>query len=557
MEKKSARLGDILISMNEINNKQLNEAISEQETLDIKLGEILIERGYTTELSVIRALSQQTGIEWINLDNYAINIDAAKKISEKLARRTCSIPVDIAGNKLLVVMNDPLNIINIEDIELESSMKVEAAFGLKSQIIETIDKFMSSRNTELAAKEVKASNNIEEASAASSTDSAINSSPVVKLINSLISHAVKSDASDIHMEPFENMVRIRFRIDGDLHEILNIDIVSHSAMVTRVKVMANLNIAEKRLPQDGRIEMDVDSTEIDLRISIMPTVYGEKIVIRILNRGSFLKTKNELGFTKENIKLFDTIIEAPHGMILVAGPTGSGKTTTMYAYLNELNKITKNIITVEDPVEYKIEGINQVQINPKIGLTFANGLRSILRQDPDIIMIGEIRDSETAEIAVRAAITGHLVISTIHTNDAPSTVVRLQDMGISSYLIAASLKGILAQRLVKRICSNCSIEYLSSEADMDILELKEETMLYRGVGCPKCYNTGYRGRIAIHEILKMDKEMSDVIYRGGSVEELAALAESKGMKLLKENCRILVLDGITTVDEYSQVIFKM
>lgn len=557
MNKKFARLGDILISRKEITQEQLNESVAQQELSNNKLGEILIQKGYVTELSLVKALSQQAGIEVINLNDYAINIEATKRISEKLARRTNSIPIDIVDNKLLVAMADPLNIFDMEDIELESNMKLEVVFALNSQIIEAIDKYMISRNTELAAKEIILITTDEVSLTSTSEDDYVNNSPVVKLINSLIKQAIKNDASDIHIEPFENKIRIRFRIDGEMHEILNISNNSHSAIVTRVKVMAGLNIAEKRLPQDGRIEMDVDSTAIDMRISILPTVYGEKIVIRILNRESYLKTKKELGFTTSNLKIFDSIIESPNGIILITGPTGSGKTTTMYAYLNELNKINKNIITVEDPVEYKIDGINQLQVNTKIGLTFANGLRSILRQDPDIIMIGEIRDTETAEIAVRAAITGHLVISTIHTNDAPSTIIRLQDMGIKTYLISASLKGILAQRLVKKICSNCKTKYHVGETEKNLLEIKNEMVLYKGAGCPKCYFTGYRGRIAIHEVMKVDKTISQIIYNGGSIEELTAAAVNNGMSTLKENCRKLVIEGITTIDEYSQVIFKI
>ncbi|MGD9567350.1 MAG: GspE/PulE family protein [Sedimentibacter sp.] len=556
MNKKSLRLGDILISRKEITQEQLNESIAELASSNCKLGELLIQKNYVTELNVVEALSQQTGIEVINLDNYAINTEATKKISEKLARRTNSIPINIIDNKLLVAMSDPLNIFDMEDIELESNLKLEVVFAIKSQIIEAIDKYMCSRNTELAAKEIIL--NTDEVSLTNtSEDDYVKNSPVVRLIDSLIKQALRNGASDIHIEPFESKIRIRFRIDGELHEILNISINSHSAIVTRVKVMAGMNIAEKRLPQDGRIEMIIDSNAIDMRISVLPTVYGEKIVIRLLNRVSFLKTKKELGFTDNNLKIFDSVIESPNGIILVTGTTGCGKTTTMYAYLNELNKINKNIITVEDPVEYKIEGINQVQVNPKTGLTFANGLRSILRQDPDIIMIGEIRDTETAEIAVRAAITGHLVISTLHTNDAPSTIIRLQDMGIKTYLISASLKGILAQRLVKKICSNCKVKYQAGEAEKNLLELKNDVSLYKGRGCPKCYFTGYRGRIAIHEVMKVDKTICDIIYKGGSVEELKKAAVSNGMITLKENCRKLVMDGITTIDEYSQVIFKI
>ena len=560
MNKHSARLGEILILNKEITEEQLHEALLEQKTSNDKLGAILIRNGYTDESNVMKSLSYQTGIEIINLDDCIINVEAARKISEKLARRTVSIPLQTVVDKLLVAMADPLNLSDVENIELESGMKIEAAFALKSQVIEAIDKYMSSRNTEQAANEIVKGINIDinETSINNlSNDDYVNNSPVVKLINSLIKQALKMDASDIHIEPFEDRIRVRLRIDGDLHEILTVPIKSHSAIATRIKVMAGMNIAEKRLPQDGRIEMAVDSAAVDMRISVLPSAYGEKIVMRILNRGNFLKSKNELGFTEENMKIFDSIIASPNGIILVSGPTNSGKTTTLYTYLNELNKINKNIITVEDPVEYKIDGINQVQVNSKIGLSFATGLRSILRQDPDIIMIGEIRDEETAEIAVRAAITGHLVISTIHTNDAPSTVVRLQDIGIKPFLTAASLRGVIAQRLVKKICANCKKSYEPSEYEKSLLEINNNVLLYKGTGCPKCYNSGYRGRIAIHEVMKVDKNIRNLIYMGCSADELNKAAVNNGMKTLKDNCRQLVLEGVTTVEEYSQVVYKL
>jgi type IV pilus assembly protein PilB len=558
MNRNSSRLGELLISNNEITLDQLDDALDEQASSNEKLGNILIKKGYISEADVLKSLYAQTGIPFINLDNLTVNKEAARIISEKLARRTNSIPVQFSGDKLLVAMMDPLNIFDIEDIELEAGMKVEASFATKSQITESIDKFMSSRNTELAASEITSNLSSEiETSGDKSEDEYINNSPVVKLVNSLVEQALKMKASDIHIEPLMDKVRVRFRIDGDLHETLEIPIKSHSAIVTRIKVMAGMNISEKRLPQDGRIEMNVDSAAIDMRISVLPTVYGEKIVLRILNRNNFLKSKFELGLTNENLEKFDSIMECPNGIILVAGPTGSGKTTTLYAYLNELNKINKNIITVEDPVEYKIYGINQLQANSKIGLSFASGLRSILRQDPDIIMIGEIRDEETAEIAVRAAITGHLVISTIHTNDAPSAIIRLQDMGIKTFLVAASLRGVISQRLVKKICPNCKEEYLSSSFENNLLELNDSVVLCKGAGCSKCYNTGFSGRIGIHEAMKVDQNMRNIIYNGGSTDELMYEAIKNGMTTLKDNCRQLVLEGITSVEEYSQVIYKL
>lgn len=558
MNGNSSRLGELLLSNNEINPEQLDEALKEQTSSHEKLGSILIKNGYISEADVLKCLSCQTGIRFINLDSMTVSKDAARIISENLARRISAIPVEVYGDKLLVAMMDPLNILDVEDIELESGMKVDPVFAMKSQITEAIDKFMSSRSTELAAMEIINDLSLENESAIDkSEDEYINNSPVVRLVNSIIEQALKMEASDIHIEPLGDKIRVRFRIDGELHDTLEIPNKSHSAIVTRVKIMAGMNIAEKRLPQDGRLEMKLDSAAIDMRISVLPTVYGEKIVLRILNRGNFLKSKFELGFTGENLKTVDTIMQCPNGMILIAGPTGSGKTTTLYAYLNELNKINKNIITVEDPVEYKIQGINQVQVNHKINLSFAAGLRSILRQDPDIIMIGEIRDEETAEIAVRAAITGHLVISTIHTNDAPSAVIRLQDMGVKPFLVAASLRGVISQRLVKKICTNCKEEYMSSSLENNLLELESSVVLYKGTGCPKCYNTGYSGRIGIHEVMKVDQNMRNIIYKGGSTDELCEKAVKNGMSTLNDNCKRLVLEGITSVEEYSQVVYKL
>jgi len=461
-------------------------------------------------------------------------------------------------DKILIAMDDPLNIFHIEDIEAETGKKVEIVLACKSQIIESIEKYMGRRNAEKAAED------FEKERFAAAEDAgedeniiSINNSPVVRLIDSLISQALKMGASDIHIEPMENSIRVRVRVDGDLQEILTPSKHTQSAIVTRVKIIAGMNIAEKRLPQDGRIEMKIDDKVVDIRISVLPTVYGEKIVMRILDRDNFLKTKEELGFTKSNMENFNSLLDVTNGIILAAGPTGSGKTTTLYAALYELNKLNKNIITIEDPVEYKIEGINQVQVNTKAGLLFSTGLRSILRQDPNIIMVGEIRDEVTAEIAVRAAITGHMVISTIHTNDAVSTIMRLKDMGIKAYLIAASLRGIVAQRLVKKVCTNCKEEYMANEVEKKLLGIKIDTKLQRGRGCPKCYYTGYSGRTAIHEILKIDKVIRDAIQNEKSNDEITALAEGSGMKTLKDNCRELVLSGVTTIEEFSQVIYKM
>ncbi len=556
---KTARLGDILLQNKEITQEQLNEALKLQKGSGKKLGEILINNGFVSEKVVLNTLSAQLGIEIVNLDNFNINIEATRLISERLAKRVNAIPLKVVNDKIYVAMSEPLNIFDIEDIEIESGKKAEILLASKAQIKYAIEKYMGRRSAEKAVEDFNRENLANEDFDAidEETDINVSNSPVVRLINSLIRQALKMGASDIHIEPLENRIRVRVRIDGDLQEILTPSKHTQSALVTRVKIIAGMNIAEKRLPQDGRIEIKIDDSAVDLRISVLPTVHGEKIVMRLLDRGNFLKTKKELGFTPENMDIFDTILEAPNGVILVTGPTGSGKTTTLYAALNELNKLNKNIITVEDPVEYKIEGINQVQVNNKAGLLFSTGLRSILRQDPDIIMVGEIRDEETAEIAVRAAITGHLVISTLHTNDAPSTIMRLQDMGIKPFLIAASVRGIVAQRLVKRVCTNCKEEYKASDIEKSLLGVDGDITLKRGTGCPKCFNSGYSGRIAIHEILKVDKVVREAIQDGKSIDEISKAAEKGGMKTLKENCRELVLSGITTIEEYSQVVYKL
>jgi type IV pilus assembly protein PilB len=556
---KTAKLGDILLQKKEITREQLNEALKSQAGSGKKLGEILIEKGFLNETTVMRTLSEQLGLDIVNLDNYHVNIDATKLISERLAKRTNSIPIKIINDRIIVAMSEPLNIFDIEDIEMESGKKAEIVLSTKSQINNAIEKYMGRRSAEKAVEDFNKENLLYDDIDAidEETDINVSNSPVVRLINSLIRQALKMGASDIHIEPLENRVRVRVRVDGDLQEILTPSKHTQSAIVTRVKIMGGMNIAEKRIPQDGRIELKIDDTVVDLRISVLPTVYGEKIVMRLLDRGNFLKSKKELGFTPGNMELFDTILNSPNGVILVTGPTGSGKTTTLYAALNELNKMNRNIITVEDPVEYKIEGINQVQVNTKAGLLFSTGLRSILRQDPDIIMVGEIRDEETAEIAVRAAITGHLVISTIHTNDAPSTIMRLQDMGIKPFLISASVRGIVAQRLVKRVCANCRTEYEANDIEKSLLEVEGNLTLQRGRGCPKCYNTGYSGRIAIHEILKVDKAVREAIQSGKNIDEITRAAEKGGMKTLKDNCRELVLSGVTTTEEYSQIVYKL
>jgi len=455
-------------------------------------------------------------------------------------------------------MYDPLNIFAIEDIEIATGLKIKPVLAPKKDIMGAIDQYFGKQTAEKAVEDfVKQYNEGRETSLDEETLEAIKNAPVVRLVNSIIKQALKSRASDIHIEPLEDTLRIRFRIDGQLQEIMSPSKNTLSAIVTRIKIIAGLNIAEKRQPQDGRVQMEIDGRNIDLRISILPTVHGEKIVIRLLDSANALLTKEQLGFTEENLKLFNSILDIPNGIILVTGPTGSGKSTTLYSILNDFNTINTNIVTVEDPVEYKLDGVNQVQVNIKAKLTFANGLRSILRQDPDIIMIGEIRDAETAEIAVRAAITGHIVLSTIHTNDAPSTIMRLVDMGIKPFLITTSVKGIVAQRLAREICNGCKTSYTITPEEKDILGVDEDIILYRGEGCQKCYNTGYKGRTAVNEIMKVTGTIRNLVDKDATTDEIREAALKEGMVSLRENCRQLVLKGVTTVEEMLRVAYTL
>lgn len=558
--RKDLRLDDILLDSGKITKEQLETAINKQKSSkNKKLVEVLIELGYVTEEDILDLLNQHLDIPIVDLFNYHIDPKIIALVPENIARKYNLIPVDIDDGELLVVINDPFNIFAIDDIKLLTGMKIKIALSSSYSINKMINKYYTREGTKKAIEEFEEnflSSNIDDIDENELSD--VNSAPVVRFVNSIIGQAVNMRASDIHIEPYENDIRIRFRLDGDLQEILKLSKKSHLAIVTRIKIMGRMDIAERRLPQDGRLEMEVEGRIIDMRISSLPTVYGEKIVIRLLDRDNFYYKKEDLGFSNENLRLFNTIIKQPYGIILVTGPTGSGKTTTLYTILKELNKEEKNIITVEDPVEYKIYGINQVQVNAKAGLTFANGLRSILRQDPDIIMVGEIRDSETAEIAIRASITGHLVLSTIHTNDTASTIIRLIDMGIEPYLVSSSITGIISQRLVKVLCNSCKTSYLASEEEKRLMGIKEQkdVMLFKANGCNKCIK-GYRGRTAVHEVLFMDKTIRKLVNNKSSADEIKSVAVKNGMATLFENAVNLAIKGITSLEEVLKVGFTI
>ena len=555
---KNKRLGDILLEAGLITAEQLQSAMAIQKHTGGKIGEILVELGHISEVAISSTLEKQIGVPHVELEQIHISPEVPRLISERLARRHILIPIKLDGSVLTVAMADPLNIFAIEDIQLLTGLDVRPVISGKHEILNAVGLYFEKESAEKALEEFSesyASEFIEYLDEEMASN--VRNAPVVKLLDSIVKQAVKMKASDIHIEPLQNNIRIRFRVDGELQEIMAPEKISHSAMVTRIKIMGAMNIAEKRVPQDGRVEMNIEGRDVDMRISIMPTVYGEKVVIRLLDRGSVLKSKRELGFSDKNLEVFERIIQHPHGIILVTGPTGSGKTTTLYAVLQELNKINRNIITVEDPVEYRLNGINQSQVNAKAGLTFASGLRSILRQDPDVIMVGEIRDQETAQIAVRAAITGHLVLSTIHTNDSVSTISRLMDMGIEPFMISSAVVGIMAQRLVKRICTNCKTSYEPSEKDKLLLGLANGALLYRGVGCNACNHTGYRGRVGIHEILPMYESIKSLVDTNQPLEKIRAAAAQHGMITLRESCRQLVLSGITTVDELLRMTYSL
>lgn len=552
--KNRKRLGDLLIEAGIITTEQLSEALSIQKSTGEKLGEVLTNSGFVTEKQMIEVLEFQLGIPHMNLEKHYIDPEIPNLIKEDLARRHLLMPVSKKGNILWVAMSDPLNIFAIDDVKIATGLKVETIISSKRDIENAIDEYYGKQDAEKAIEDFKKQYEIDDIDTLDDEVlNEINNAPVVRLVNSIIKQAVKSKASDIHIEPFENTIRVRFRIDGDMQEIMTPAKSAHSAIVTRIKIMAKMNIAERRLPQDGRVETSIDGREIDLRISSLPTVYGEKIVIRLLDRSSFLISKSQLGFTKHNLGLLENIMQNPNGIILVTGPTGSGKTTTLYTLLRELNRIDRNIITVEDPVEYRLNGINQVAVNVKAGLTFANALRSILRQDPDIIMIGEIRDGETAKIAVRAAITGHLVLSTMHTNDTAATVARLTDMGVEPYLVSSSVVGVVAQRLVRRICNDCKQKYTPNEMEKKTVGVIEDIEIYRGRGCTNCNNTGYKGRIAIHEVMPIVKELRMKIDRRENADKLRETARRHGTSSLRDNCRELVLEGMTTIEELLRV----
>lgn len=563
---KSVPIGQLLVEAGYITEEQLSDALHQQKTTfnGEKLGEILLKLGYVSETQVVHALSTRLKVPYIDLVTAKIDVEAVKKIPEEVARKNTVIGYKISAGRLYVATNDPVNFYIFEELKITAGMEIYPMLATKSAIIDAIDRAYSQNTTNDIMNDI---NQEYDANAAlmqaelENSEERIDNAPVVKLVNTLVDSAFRKNASDIHIEPFKTKTRIRYRIDGELVEQMSVKANVHNALITRIKILSGMNIAEKRIPLDGRFGTTIDGVNLDVRVSTIPTVYGEKCVIRLLSTADEKARKiTDLGMTDYNYEMFKSIIRCPHGVMLVTGPTGSGKSTTLYAALGELSKPNVNIVTVEDPVEKKMDGINQVQINAKAGMTFAAALRSILRQDPDVIMLGEIRDGETADIAIRAAITGHLVLSTLHTNDAASTILRLVDMGVAPYMVASSLIGVVAQRLVKILCPACKEKIiLSDPADLRLIGKTERTAVYapRLGGCHECGGTGYHGRTAIHEIIVAGNDIKELISSNATAEEIGNQARKNGTKLLRENVTDMVLRGDTSMDELVKATYSI
>ncbi len=557
--KKKMRLGDVLINSGMITEDQLQEALAAQKGSGKKLGEVLVERNVVNEEDIAKALSSQLGLEMVDLINISIPEEIIGMVPVNVLRKNKIFPFEYAENNmnvLRVAMADPMDMYAQDDVAIITNCMIEPAVTTTRNIMMAIDKYFGQDEVDAALdKYAKERNLTTEEIDESEAD--VNSSPIVMLVKEMIDKAVRQRASDIHIEALERKVRIRYRIDGALYERAKYDIGVLPAIVARIKIIGGMDIAEKRKPQDGRITQIVDRMEYDIRVSVLPTVYGEKVVMRLTSKTGLSREKSQLGLKPRELKQFDYILNHPNGIMLVTGPTGSGKSTTLYTALSELNQEDVNIITVEDPVEANIDGINQVQVNNKAELTFASALRSILRQDPDIIMIGEIRDQETASIAVQASITGHLVVSTLHTNSSASTITRLEDMGIESYLIADSVIGVIAQRLVRRLCPECKRECIATEEEMKFMEMEgqEPLKMYRPKGCPKCDNTGYRGRIGVYEIMTVTPALKRIISNRGGAEKIKEVALQEGMYTLHMSAIEYVKEGITSFEEMVRVSF--
>ncbi|MGA1839748.1 MAG: type II secretion system ATPase GspE [bacterium] len=555
------RLGDLLIKKGLLSKEDLGKAIEQQSHTAERLGKVLMDLGFISEDDLYKTLSEQLNIPFLSKSDYPETPILDIDFSLKFMRQYKFFPLEIKDKTLSVAMSDPIDLYTIDELRLFTKCKVRVYVSKESDVLAAIEQRYGGGATtmekiieDMAEEELQLLASGEEEDIDHLRDMA-SEAPVIKLVNLFISRAIEDEASDIHIEPFEERLVVRFRIDGILHDIESPPRRLQAAIISRVKIMANLNIAERRLPQDGRVRLRVAGKKIDLRVSSVPTLYGESVVMRILDRGSILLSIEDLGFPSDKLKDFARLIRKPHGIILVTGPTGSGKTTTLYAALEKINSPDKKIITVEDPVEYQMSGVNQIQVNPKIGLTFASGMRSIVRQDPDIMMVGEIRDRETAEIAIQSALTGHLVFSTLHTNDAPGAITRLLDMGVESYLVSSCLEGILAQRLVRVICKDCKQPVVPEKKVLEQMDAyaKDIKLAYRGKGCEMCKSTGYHGRSGIFELLTVTEQIRGMILEKTSANVLRQKAIQQGLKTLRDDGWDKVRRGVTTIEEVLRV----
>lgn len=557
MTGKNLKIGDVLKEQGYLSQEQLLEALDiQRKHKDKRLGEVLIEQGFITESQMLEAMAAKMDCQVVSLETVPVDIEAVARIPKQIAEKYCVLATEILSGRLRVVVNDPLNFYGLEDVRQVTGMELEILLCEKAPLLKAIHLYyaeISARDAANIANEVT-EGEVEEMEVEEGDDD----TPIINLLNSLIQRAYSAYASDIHIEPFEDKTSVRMRIDGTIVEYVTLKTSVHNSLIARIKILAELDIAERRVPQDGHFKIRQPEGFLNIRVSVIPTVFGEKAVLRLLSNNIHIDHGNTFGMLEEDYGKLQQMLRSPNGIIYLTGPTGSGKTTTLYMILEELSKKSVNISTIEDPVEKNLPKINQMQVNPLAGLTFEKGLRALLRQDPDIIMVGETRDAETATISVRAALTGHLVFSTLHTNDAASSAVRLKDMGLEPYLIANSMVGVVAQRLMRKVCRECAVSQPVSDAERALLGIDptEELLVKKPCGCPACNNTGYKGRVAIHEILPVDKEIRRLIMEEAPVEQMKAHAMGKlGMKTLKQSALQYLRDGITSVEEVVKVAY--
>lgn len=557
--KKNLRIGEILTEQGYVTAAQMEEALAYQkEHRDKRVGQILVELGFVTEHQVLEALAGRLGLEIVEVSALEIDLEAVSMVTRELAEKNLLLPVKVKSGVMQIVTNDPINYFALEEVRQQTGCYLNILLGEEKPLRQAVSYYFAEADARRAASQANAGFAAQELEEIALTDLGDGEEevPIIHLINSLVERAIKSNASDIHIEPFEKETKVRMRIDGVILEYVSLQRSVHPSLIARIKIMANLDIAEKRIPQDGHFRVRTEGDYVNVRVSLMPTMYGEKAVLRIMASAVKLDYAGQFGMDDYSYRQFLPVLNSPNGIVYITGPTGSGKSTTLYMILEYLSSRSVNIATIEDPVEKNMQGINQTQVNNTAGLTFDVGLRALLRQDPDIIMVGETRDGETAGTSIRAAITGHVVLSTLHTNDAVSSIVRLADMGVETYLIANSLAALVAQRLVRKICPNCAKRMETTEEERRILG-EDIHDVWRGVGCHKCNNTGYQGRIAVHEILIVDTVIRRMISNHSTVEEITRYAEEHlGMRTIRQNILNLVREGVTTPEEMLKVTYK-